>query len=111
VLPVLLACFLFVIEFGRALYAKVEFEYALHSATRLGMVQATSDTTKIATEVKNHFVLLNPKNLSGVTVSTVKNADNTTTATLTATYRMQFLLPVTKERSVTFTRTVSYLQM
>lgn len=110
-LPVLLACLLFVVEFGRALYAKVEFEYALHSATRLGMVQATSDSAKIAAEVKNRFVLLNPKYLSSVTVSTVKNADNTTTATLTATYKMQFLLPVTKERSVTFTRSVSYLKM
>lgn len=110
VLPVFLACMLFVVEFGRVLYSKVEFEYALNVATRVGMVQTSNDAAKVKKAVTDHFVLLDPAKLAGVTFTEMTNADNSKTATITANYKVNFLLPVTKSRSVTLSRSVSFLK-
>lgn len=110
VLPVFLACMLFVVEFGRVLYSKVEFEYAMNVATRLGMIQKDADTAKVMQAVRDRFMLLKADHLSGVTYTEKANADNSKTATITANYRVEFLLPVTKSRSVTLSRSMSFLK-
>lgn len=110
ILPLFLASMLFLVEFGRVLYAKVEFEYALNNATRLGMVQAKADTGAVTTAIRERFVLLKPEKLTQVTLSEVTNADSSKTATLSASYTVNFLLPVTSKRSLTLTRSVSFLR-
>ncbi len=110
VLPVMLAGFFLVMETGRVFFAKVEFDYAVHAATRLGMVANNANKAAVEQEMKNRFILLAPANLNGVTMAEVVNADNTRTATLTASYQFNFLIPFTSHKSITLTRTVSFLK-
>ncbi len=110
VLPVMLAGLFFVMETGRAFFAKIEFDYAVHAATRLGMVANNASKTAVEQEMKNRFILLAPANLNGVTMAEVVNADNTRTATLTASYQFNFIIPFTSRKSITLTRTVSFLK-
>ena len=110
VLPLMLAGLLFVIETGRVFFAKIEFDYAVHAATRLGMVANNASKAVVEQELRNRFILLVPGNLTGVTMGEVVNADNTRTATLTASYQFNFLIPFTQHDSITLTRTVSFLK-
>ena len=110
VLPLMFAGLLFVIETGRVFFAKVEFDYAVHAATRLGMVANNVSKAVVEQELRNRFILLTPANLTGVTMGEVVNADNTRTATLTASYQFNFIIPFTQHDSVTLTRTVSFLK-
>ncbi len=110
VLPLMLAGLFFVIETGRVFFAKIEFDYAVHAATRLGMVANNASTAVVEQEMRNRFILLAPTSLTGVTMAEVVNADNTRTATLTASYRFDFLIPFTQHDSITLTRTVSFLK-
>ncbi len=110
VLPLMLAGLLFVIETGRVFFAKIEFDYAVHAATRLGMVANNASRAVVEQEMRNRFILLAPENLTGVTMGEVVNADNTRTATLTASYQFNFFIPFTQHDSITLTRTVSFLK-
>jgi Flp pilus assembly protein TadG len=110
VLPAMLAGLFFVIETGRVFFAKVEFDYAVHAATRLGMVANNASKSVVEQELKKRFILLAPANLTGVTMGEVVNADNTRTATLTASYQFKFFVPFTQHKSITLTRTVSFLK-
>ena len=110
VLPLMFAGLLFVIETGRVFFAKIEFDYAVHAATRLGMVASNASKAAVEQEMRNRFILLAPSNLTGVTMADVVNADNTRTATLTASYQFNFLIPFTQMKSITLTRTVSFLK-
>jgi Flp pilus assembly protein TadG len=110
VVPVFLAGSLFVVEFGRLTYSKVEFEYAVFNATRFGVVMKTADTTKVKQALSDSLILLNPAKLNAVTFSEVTNADKTRTATLTASYQVDFLVPVTDKKSVTLSKSVTFLR-
>lgn len=110
VIPVLLVGLLLIIEFGRLTYSKVEFEYAVSNATRFGMVMKTADTTRVKQAVSDNLILLNPANLQNVTVAEVTNADSTRTATLTASYQVKLLVPMTDLKSVTLSRTMTFLR-
>ena len=110
VMPVFLAGILFVTEFGRLAYAKVEFEYAVFNATRFGMVMKNADTTKVKQALNDNLILLNPSKLNAVTFSEVANADQTRTATLTASYQVDFLVPMTAKKSVTLSKSVTFLR-
>ena len=76
VLPLMLAGLFFVVETGRAFFAKIEFDYAVHAATRLGMVANNANKAAVEQELRNRFILLAPANLNGVTMAEVVNADN-----------------------------------
>ncbi|MEQ1651874.1 MAG: TadE/TadG family type IV pilus assembly protein [Hyphomicrobium sp.] len=110
VVPVLLAGLLLVVEFGRLFYSKVEFEYAMFSATRFGMVMKAADTDKVKKSVADNLILLNPANLKNVTLVEVVNADKTRTATLNASYQVNFMVPLTDHKSVTLSRAVTFLR-
>lgn len=109
ILPVLLVGIFAVVEMSRVMYSKVEFEYALFGATRFSSVSKDSDKAKVQKSLSDNLVLLNPANLSPITLSVTPNADKTSTATLTASYKVVSLLPVTSAPYVTLTRSVSYL--
>lgn len=110
VAPVFIAIILIVIEFGRVMYSKVEFEYAVFNATRFGMVSRAADTTKVKQALNANLFLLDPAHLKTVTVAEVTNPDKTRTATLTAAYQVDFLFPITVQKSLTLTKTVSFLR-
>ena len=110
ILPVFLAGLFIVIEFGRVFYSKVEFEYAVYNATRFASVTKTADSAKINQALRNSLVLLDPAKLKGVTFSEINNGDNTRTANLTVSYQVDFLLPITSHRSITLSRTISFLR-
>jgi Flp pilus assembly protein TadG len=109
VIPVLLIGLFLTIEFARVMYSKIEFEYAVFSATRFSSVGKIADTVKVQQALSDNLVLLNPTHLSPIGYSVVQNADNTQTATLTASYRVDSLLPLTEMTSITLTRSISYL--
>jgi Flp pilus assembly protein TadG len=108
--PVLIAGLLSVVEFGRVMYSKVEFEYAVYNASRFGMAIKDANTTRVQTALRDNLILLKPANLNAVTFSEVTNADKTRTATLTASYRVDFLVPLTNYASITLTRKTSFLR-
>lgn len=110
VLPVLFAGLFVAVEFGRVMYSKIEFEYAMFNATRFGMVMKTADTAKVQKAVSDNFLLLNPAKLSGIAFSEVVNPDKTRTATLTASYEVDFLVAVTEQQSIKFSRSVTFLR-
>jgi Flp pilus assembly protein TadG len=110
VVPVFLAAVLFVVETGRVVYSKVEFEYAVFNATRFGMVMKTADTDHVKQALSSSLILLNPAKLNAVTVSEVTNADKTRTATLTASYKVDFLVPVSEHKSLTLSKSVTFLR-
>jgi Flp pilus assembly protein TadG len=110
VVPVFLAATLFVIETGRVVYSKVEFEYAMYNATRFGMVMKAADTDHVKQALGSSLILLNPAKLSAVTVSEITNADKTRTTTLTASYKVDFLVPVSDHKSVTLSKSVTFLR-
>ncbi|MGL4398159.1 MAG: TadE/TadG family type IV pilus assembly protein [Hyphomicrobium sp.] len=110
VLPLVIAGVVFIAELGNVLYSKVEFEYAVHSATRIGMVMASADTAKMRQTVANNFVLLDATKLGEFSMSETVNADSTRTAVLTVSYEVEFLTPVIDHSSITLTRSVSFLR-
>jgi Flp pilus assembly protein TadG len=109
VIPVLLIGLFLTIEFARVMYSKIEFEYAVFSATRFSSVGKIVDTAKLQQALGDNLVLLNPKYLNPIGYTVVKNADNTQTAMLTASYRVDSLLPLTDMTSITLSRSISYL--
>ncbi len=109
IIPLLLAGLFVVIEFSRVMYAKVEFEYAVFSATRFSSVSKSADTTKVQKALSDSLILLSSAKLNPITLSVTPNADKTSTATLTATYTVESLLPLTSLTTVTLTKTVSFL--
>jgi len=110
ILPIFLAGGLLVTEFGRVLYSKVEFEYVLYDAARLGMLSNGADEAAIKSALRDRFITLDPGNLREVVLTEVVNADNTRTATLRASYEVPFLVPVTGQKSVTLTRETTFLR-
>ncbi len=110
VFPVFLAALFLTIEFARVMYSKVEFEYAVFNATRFGMVMKAADTATVKQALSNNLILLKPANLKDVTVTESANPDKTRTTTLTAAYQVDFLLPISSLRSVTLSRTVTFLR-
>lgn len=110
IIPVLLVALLLTIEFGRLTYSKVEFEYALFNATRYGMVQKAADTAKIKQAISDNLMLLKPANLKNVTVTEVANPDKTRTATITASYDVKLLVPFSDMKSITLSRTMTFLR-
>lgn len=110
VFPVFLAALFLTVEFGRVMYSKIEFEYAVFNATRFAMVMKAADTATVKQAVSDKLILLKPANLKDVTVTEVANPDKTKTATLTAAYQVDFLLPISSLKSITLTRTVSFLR-
>lgn len=110
VVPVLFAGLFLVVEFSRVMYSKIEFEYAMFNATRFGMVMKTADTAKVTKAVSDNFILLDPTHLTSVSFSEVANPDKTRTATLTASYDVQFLVALTSSKSITLSRSVSFLR-
>jgi Flp pilus assembly protein TadG len=111
VVPVFLALTMAVFELGRIAYAKAEFEYAVFYATRYGMVARSANTDQIKESLGDNLILLDPAKLSTVTVSEVVNADKSRTATLTAAYQFEFLLPITDQKSVALSKSVSFLRV
>lgn len=109
VIPVLLAGLFVVIEFSRVMYSKVEFEYAVFSATRFSSISKSSDTTKVQKALADSLILLNSIKLSPIKLTVTPNGDKTSTATLTAAYKVKSLLPLTDMTSITLTKTVSFL--
>lgn len=111
VVPVFIAMLMAAIEFGRVAYSKAEFEYAVFNATRYGMVARAANTDQIKKSLRDNLILLDPAKLSTVTVSEVVNADKSRTATLTAAYQFDFLVPITEHSSVTLSKSVSFLRV
>jgi len=109
VMPVLLIALFLTIEFARVMYSKVEFEYAVFGATRFSSVGKIADTAKVQQALSDNLILLDPTHLNQIGYTVVQNADKTKTATLTASYRVDSLLPLTDLASITLTRRVSYL--
>ena len=110
VAPVLFALTFAGVEFGRVMYSKAEFEYAVYNATRFGIANLGTSTAQIKQSLSNNLILLDPANLLNVTVSEVNNPDKTKTATITAGYRIDFLVPITEDQSITLSKSVSFLR-
>ncbi|MBA4130224.1 MAG: hypothetical protein C0519_02245 [Hyphomicrobium sp.] len=111
VVPVFIALTMAAIEFSRVVYSKAEFEYAIYNATRYGMVARAANTDQIKKSLSDNLILLDPAKLSTVTISEVVNADKSRTATLTAAYQFEFLVPITEHASVTLSKSVSFLRV
>lgn len=109
VLPVFLVGLFLTIEFGRVMYSKVAFDYAVFSATRFSAVAKDTTTTKVQKALKDSLLLLDPAKITNVQMTTTPNGDSTSTATLSASYRVDSLLPMTSLTSITLTRNVSFL--
>ena len=109
VIPVLLVGIFAVIEVGRIMYSKIEFDYAVYSATRTSAVYKMTDTAKVQQAVVDKLVFLQPANLNPVNYSVVTNADNTKTATISASYRIDSVLPLANWTSMTLTRNITFL--
>jgi Flp pilus assembly protein TadG len=109
ILPVLLIGAFIVVEFSRVLYSKIEFEYALFSAMRFSSVAKSSETAKVQKSLSDNLILLNPSKVSPINITVAPNADKTSTVTLTASYRVDSLLPIAAMPSITLSRSTSYL--
>jgi hypothetical protein len=73
------------------------------------MIKSTSPS-QIKLAVGSNFILLDPNKLTTQPVTEVTNSDNTRTATLTASYQFEFLLPVSDYSSMTLSKSVSFLR-
>lgn len=109
VVPVFLALTFGAIEFGRVMYSKVAFEYAIMQTTRYGRVAKTTDTSKLKLALGNNLLLLDPQQLRNIAIKEVVNADKTRTATLSASYQIDFLLPLLETNSITISRSITFL--
>jgi len=109
-LPIAFSFFFMIMEFGRVLYSKVEFEYAFNNVARLGMVSGTASSADLETSLKQQLVLLDPAKLKNVQLSEVVNSDNTRTASFSANYEIKFLVPLIAEQSITLTESASFLR-
>lgn len=109
-LPVVFAFVFMVIEFGRVLYSKVEFEYAFQNVARLGMVSSTADLATLESSLRNQLILLDPAKLKDVQLTEVVNSDNTKTAKLSAGYEIDFLVPLIAEQSITLKKSALFLR-
>lgn len=109
VVPVFLALTFGAIEFGRVMYSKVAFEYAIMQTTRYGRVAKTTDTSKLKLALGSNLLLLDPKQLRNISINAVVNADKTRTATLSASYQIDFLLPLLETNSITISRSITFL--
>lgn len=110
ILPIFLVSALMITEFSRVLFAKVEFEYAFYDAARFGMLANGADKAAIEEAVAKRFITLDPEKMGDVTVTETVNPDNSRTATLTATYVVNFLVSVAGHDSVTLTHQTSFLR-
>lgn len=110
IFPVFLAMIFGTIEFGRVMYTKVAFEYAIMQTSRYGRVVKSADAEKVKAALGNNLLLLDPTQLKNVTFSEVQNTDKTRTATLTASYQVNFMLPLLETNSVTISRSITFLR-
>lgn len=110
VLPVFLAGVFAAVEFSRVMYSKIEFEYAVSNAMRYGIAMKNADTTKVKQAVSSNFILLDPAKLTSVTMTETVNPDKTRSATISASYQVDFLLPITESKSVTLSRSITFLR-
>lgn len=108
--PLYLALGFFVLEGGRIAYSNVELQYALHTATRHGMVNTVADVTAVRQALSNRFVLLSPAHITNVQMNEINNGDNTRTATLTVTYTVDLIIPFTTLDSITLTKSATFLR-
>lgn len=110
VIPVFLALLFASMEFGRVMYSKVAFEYAIMQTSRYGRVAKTADSTKVKAALSNNLLLLDPGHLKNVTFSEVQNPDKTRTATLSASYQIDFMLPLLEKNGLTISRSITFLR-
>jgi Flp pilus assembly protein TadG len=110
--PVLFAGIFLALETGRVLYSKAEFEYAVSRATRLGMVNKNAGTTQVRLAFDQSLMMLDPIQVTAFNLSEVTNVDKTKTATLTASYRINFLAALTDDLAhITINKTVAFTRM
>lgn len=110
IVPVFLALLLATVEFGRVMYSKVAFEYAVMQASRFGRVAKGADSSKVKQALSDSLLLLSPKQLKNVSFSEIQNVDKTRTATISASYQIDFLLPVLDTKSITVSKTITFLR-
>jgi Flp pilus assembly protein TadG len=110
IVPVLLAMLLGAIEFGRVMYSKVAFEYAVAQASRFGRVTKAAGSDKVKKALSSNLLLLDPSHLKNVSFSEVVNADTTRTATLSASYQIDFMVPILETNSLTISKSITFLR-
>lgn len=110
VLPVFLVMLFVAVEFGRVMYAKAEFEYAVFNASRFATVNKTANEAAVKKSLTDSFMLLKPANLKAAAMTEVANADKTRTATFVVSYDVDLLLPITEHKAITLSRTIAFLR-